>query len=475
MSAGHEVVAFVRSPHKLHQDDPRFAKLHVVQGDVTDADAVKAASAGCAVAINCHLAGRREREPSTWRRRSVPNAAAAGVESFTMVGGLGALWAPGTDKSVLVQDWDDAEAMPKYGLSANIPREMIRKMTAGHLASMAYLASTGHPHAYMCPGAMADGPATPTRVVTLDEVGGTSVGRVNAGDVAQAMVDGPRRGPLPRPPHLHRPGWLTQGPRRRCPMPRLWLARADSGRGAGRALPDELRRGPGVRRRGRDGGGLRRRMSRADATVSPMAKRAIVVDHGGEVSAFRFARVDRAKLYGRKERVVLDEQGQPCVSAYLTADGAALVPPGGTAHVYVDDTYDTIERADLVAVDDEGQLLENVPSTLGVAQGLTPVPPERILDHRIVSVYELTAAPGEDDEGEPAVGPTLRAALESGTLFETHLRLPRRLRGRRAVPAPQRRRHLRAGRPPDGLRHADARAPGGGRRRRRRRGRRRAG
>lgn len=150
-----------------------------------------------------------------------------------------------------------------------------------------------------------------------------------------------------------------------------------------------------------------------------MAKRAIVVDHGGEVSAFRFARVDRAKLYGRKERVVLDEQGQPCVSAYLTADGAALVPPGGTAHVYVDETYDTIERADLVAVDDDGQLLESVPSTLGVAQALTPVPPERILDHRIVSVYELTAAPGEDEEAEPAVGATLRAALESGTLFET--------------------------------------------------------
>ncbi|HEY8432958.1 MAG TPA: hypothetical protein VIL20_31515, partial [Sandaracinaceae bacterium] len=78
-----------------------------------------------------------------------------------------------------------------------------------------------------------------------------------------------------------------------------------------------------------------------------MARREIVVKYGDEESSFKFARVDRAKLYGRKERVVLDENGERCVPAYLTADGAALVPPGGTAHVYVDDGFDTIDRSQL--------------------------------------------------------------------------------------------------------------------------------
>ncbi len=39
----------------------------------------------------------------------------AGVASFYVVGGMGALWAPGSGKSVLIQDWDDTEAMAKHG------------------------------------------------------------------------------------------------------------------------------------------------------------------------------------------------------------------------------------------------------------------------------------------------------------------------------------------------------------------------
>ena len=137
--------------------------------------------------------------------------------------------------------------------------------------------------------------------------------------------------------------------------------------------------------------------------------RQIVVRYGDEESAFEFTRVDRSKLYGRKERVILDEDGERCVPAYLTADGAALVPPGGTAHVYVDEGFDTVERSELRAVDGEGQPVEPFPSTLGVAQELTPTRPERILDHVIASVYELAPE---------ALGDQLKKALDDGELFE---------------------------------------------------------
>jgi hypothetical protein len=141
-----------------------------------------------------------------------------------------------------------------------------------------------------------------------------------------------------------------------------------------------------------------------------MARREIVVSYAGEESAFKFARVDRAKLYGRKERVILDENGERCVAAYLTADGAALVPPGGTAHVYVDETFDTIERSELKAVDDEGKPLDVIGSTLGVPQPLEPTRPERLLDHVVQSVYQL-----ETD----ALGAELKKALADGELLET--------------------------------------------------------
>lgn len=140
-----------------------------------------------------------------------------------------------------------------------------------------------------------------------------------------------------------------------------------------------------------------------------MASREIVVRYGDEETAFKFARVDRAKLYGRKERVILDENEERCVPAYLTADGAALVPPGGTAHVYVDEQFDTVERSALKAVDEEGKPLAQIPSTLGVPQPLTPVTAERLLDHVVTSVYELSSE---------NVGPTLKKALEDGELFE---------------------------------------------------------
>ncbi len=140
-----------------------------------------------------------------------------------------------------------------------------------------------------------------------------------------------------------------------------------------------------------------------------MATREIVVALDGEETSFKFARVDREKLYGKKERVILDENGNRCVAAFLTADGAALVPPGGTAHIYVDEAFDTVDRKDLRAVDDEGEPLEPIPSTLGVPQALVPATPERLLDHVIASVYTLSTE---------ALGEALAKALADGAILE---------------------------------------------------------
>ncbi|MGE0787581.1 MAG: hypothetical protein AB7S26_18040 [Sandaracinaceae bacterium] len=140
-----------------------------------------------------------------------------------------------------------------------------------------------------------------------------------------------------------------------------------------------------------------------------MAKRAIVLTYGEEESRFGFSRVDRGKLYGRKERAILDENGDRCVPAFLTPDGAALVPPGGTAHVYVNEAFDHVPRSELVAVDADGNEIEAIASTLGTPQALSPTRPQRILDHTIASVYQL------DPE---TLGDELAKALEDGELFE---------------------------------------------------------
>lgn len=195
VDAGHSVTAFVRTPSKLDAADPRHAQLTVVQGDVMDAAAVGAAAAGCEIAVNCTspAGGNSALEMA---QSIVGASAAAGVKAFYMVGGMGALWAPGTGRSVLIQDWDDAEAMAALGLRSAIPRELVRQMTRGHLASMAHLQSTGLPHTYLCPGRMLDRPPSPTRVVTLDELGGYGAGEIALADVAEVIVEDLGRGGL---------------------------------------------------------------------------------------------------------------------------------------------------------------------------------------------------------------------------------------------------------------------------------------
>ncbi len=195
IAAGHNVTAFVRSPDKLDHDAPGYDALAVVRGDVMDAQAVRSASEGCQIAINC-TSPAGGNSTLDMARSIVGNASAGGVDAFYMVGGLGALWAPGTNRTVLVQDWDDTAGMARFGLPPGMPQETIRRMTRGHLASMEMMKETGRPHTFVCPGMMVDAPATPDRMTTLDELGGGHVGRVNMGDVAAVIVDDLEHGAL---------------------------------------------------------------------------------------------------------------------------------------------------------------------------------------------------------------------------------------------------------------------------------------
>ncbi len=114
--------------------------------------------------------------------------------------------------------------------------------------------------------------------------------------------------------------------------------------------------------------------------------RSIVVKLGDEESAFGFTKVEREKLYGKKERVVVDETGRECDSAWLTPDGAVLVPLGGTAHLWLNERWDAREQAERVAVDPNGKPQPPNPSTLGVVQTAREVDARRVLE--IVTRYD---------------------------------------------------------------------------------------
>lgn len=137
--------------------------------------------------------------------------------------------------------------------------------------------------------------------------------------------------------------------------------------------------------------------------------RALVLVLGDEESRFQITKLDREKLYGKKERVIVDEENRPCQPAWLTADGSALVPVGGTAHVWIDEAWTAAEQGERKAVDPEGEALVEHASTLDVPQAAAPVPAERVLDHVTHTVYELSPE---------SIGAAMRAALKEGAIFE---------------------------------------------------------
>jgi len=156
--------------------------------------------------------------------------------------------------------------------------------------------------------------------------------------------------------------------------------------------------------------------------------RAIVVARGsadGPQSRFGFQLIDRDKLYGRRKRVVVDDRGEPCVAGHLSIDGSVLLLGESRALLYLDEQGDVVDRAALVSVGEDGQPLTRLESTLDVAQPLYgPIPAERVLDHDVTSVYELSAEAGDGAADAPpgeaaTIDKELVESLRRGEIWET--------------------------------------------------------
>ncbi len=138
-----------------------------------------------------------------------------------------------------------------------------------------------------------------------------------------------------------------------------------------------------------------------------MARQINVIKDGNE-SIFDFKKIDRAKLYGKRRRIVLDENGENCVKAELSEDGSTIIKSGMTMQAYFDPDGEWVENSRLVGLDLEGKPVEKVPSTLGEGQELEEVDPGALSQNHMIAVYHLSAVEVDD---------SLKSALDSGTIF----------------------------------------------------------
>lgn len=135
----------------------------------------------------------------------------------------------------------------------------------------------------------------------------------------------------------------------------------------------------------------------------------VIVSLNGKVSAFQIEKVERAKLYGVRRRLAVDEKGRTCARAALTDDGQVLLRAGMTAQGWFDTDGRQIEQTAIGAEDADGNPLDLVPSTLGVEQPLEgPVDAREVLDLSLTAVYRV--APEQLDDA-------LAASLATGEFW----------------------------------------------------------
>ena len=149
---------------------------------------------------------------------------------------------------------------------------------------------------------------------------------------------------------------------------------------------------------------------------------------GGNPIDFVMHKVDRSRLYGFKELLVLDEDGEPCELNTLAEDGKTLIGKGGTGIGYVDADGNWIDKSDLTAVDLEGNAIKPVPSSFSAPIDLgEKVEAEDLLNHNIRLIYRLeTETLDENLASELAAGSifkfpySFRGGLEADAGFLLH-------------------------------------------------------
>lgn len=114
---------------------------------------------------------------------------------------------------------------------------------------------------------------------------------------------------------------------------------------------------------------------------------------GGKDYVCSPTKLERSKVYGSTEKVVLDDNNQPCKAVSMDESGTVIIPKGGIAMGTVDQNLNWVERNELVAVNNAGQVIEQIPSTFSAPVTLDKkISIENFLDHSITTIYQLSGS-----------------------------------------------------------------------------------
>lgn len=146
----------------------------------------------------------------------------------------------------------------------------------------------------------------------------------------------------------------------------------------------------------------------------------LVFQFGKRELAFDMNKVERAKLYGYKETLVIDEDGDPCELATLASDGRTVAGKGGIAMGYLSPDGAWCDRGSLTPIDVEGNEIPPAPSSFSGPVDLSEQATiEDYLDHNIRAVYALDLLPDENASAAADKAATeLLEQIQGGVIYK---------------------------------------------------------
>ncbi|HBE71226.1 MAG TPA: hypothetical protein DDW52_24025 [Planctomycetaceae bacterium] len=145
--------------------------------------------------------------------------------------------------------------------------------------------------------------------------------------------------------------------------------------------------------------------------------RALKFQLGEDEIALEMNKVDRSRLYGSKEQLVLDEDENPCDLATLADDGRTLIGKGGTALGWLDADGRWCDKSELTPINVDGDEVEPVKSSFGETIRLfETIEVEEYLNHNVRLLYELR--PSDPSQEDSVVLQQLKSELAKGTIFQ---------------------------------------------------------
>lgn len=108
----------------------------------------------------------------------------------------------------------------------------------------------------------------------------------------------------------------------------------------------------------------------------------------GDLLESEIVKVDRTKIYGSSEKIVLDTNKEECVLSDLY-EGSIILPKGSVGQVLIDDSGNSVSRSELIGFNLQGEKVEKVPSIFSIENNCKKVEINDFISSSIKSIYQL--------------------------------------------------------------------------------------